>query len=224
MKKLMVVLAILAIASVAQAEILATWNFFGSNSTMWPGVAPVAGANLAANIESAELTFGPTFTATTSASGLRGNGVTWGGTGRTIALGDTSYIQISLEAADGFTLTVTDISGIFSGSASGVGGTDRWSAQADGGGYAFVIDAQTTVNGSRNFDITDTTGVTVDLRYYNSPTAAAGTYGFLSTTTANHGIVINGTTQSAAPIPEPATMALLGIGGLALALRRKIRK
>lgn len=224
MKKLMVALAIVAIASVAQAEILATWNFNGSNSTDWFGAAPLAGGNLAANIESAELTFGADFTATSSANGLRGNGVTWGGTGRTIALGDTSYIQLSFAAASGYTLTVEDITGIFSGSSTGVGGTDRWAAQADGGGYAFVVDAQTTANGTRNFDITDTMGSTVDLRYFNSPTAAGGTYGFLSSSTANNGITVNGTTQLAAPIPEPATMSLLGLGALAMVLRRKIRK
>lgn len=216
MKKLIIALAIVAVASVAQAEILASWGFAGSNSTAWQAAAPLAGSSLAANIDSASLSFGAGFTATSSANNLRGNGTTWGGAGRTIALTDTSFIQLDLAAASGYTLTVEDIATIVSGSQ--VNAQDRWAASADGGSYAFVNAQSTaTANGTRNHDITDTTGETVGLRYFASPTGASTSFGFSGA----NSLVVNGTTHA---VPEPATMGLLGLGALAMVLRRKIRK
>ena len=216
MKKLIIALAIVAVASVAQAEILASWGFAGSNSTAWQAAAPLAGSSLAANIDSASLSFGAGFTATSSANNLRGNGTTWGGAGRTIALTDTSFIQLDLAAASGYTLTVEDIATIVSGSQ--LNSQDRWAASADGGSYAFVNAQSTaTANGTRNHDITDTTGETVGLRYFASPTGASTSFGFSGA----NSLVVNGATQA---VPEPATMGLLGLGALAMVLRRKIRK
>ena len=220
MKKLLIALAILAVAAVAQADILATWNFSGSNSTQWPSAMPLAGANLDANIASASLSLGGGFVASSSSNNLRANGTGWGGT-TPPTLQDSSYVQISLAAASSYTLTVETITGAVSGSGTGVGGVDRWAAQADGGGYGWVIGETATANNtSMSWDITDTTGASVDLRYFASPTVAGGTWGFQGISGGNS-IVINGTTQA---IPEPATMSLLGLGALAMVLRRKMKK
>lgn len=218
MKKLMIALAIVAIASVAQAEVLATWGFNGSNSTDWYAAAPVAATTLGNNIDSGSLTFGAGFTATTAANSLRGNGTSWGGTSRTIGLADASYVQLSLAAASGYTLTVMDITCAMSGSSTGQNGEDRWAANSNGGAYSFVTSqASYGANGSKPYDVTDTTGSTVGLRYFASPTSTGGTWGFYSAS----GISVNGTTQA---VPEPATMSLLGLGALAMILRRKMSK
>jgi hypothetical protein len=225
MKKILVVLAVLAMASAAQAAVLATWNFQGSNSSLWGEAAPIAGANLGTGIGSAALTFGTGFTATSSGNNLRGNGTTWGGVSRTIAVGDSSYVQLLLTAASLYTLTVQSVDARMDGSSTGIGGSERWAANADGGAYSFVIAAGTTANGTlRSFDVTDTAGSSVGLRYFASPTAAGGSWGFSGTTgtaPASQSIVVNGTTTS---IPEPATMGLLGLGALAMVLRRKMKK
>lgn len=218
MKKLMIALAILAVAAVAQADILATWNFYGSNSTQWEPAMPLAGANLDANIASASLSLGGGFVASSSSNNLRANGTYWGITSPD--LGD-AYVQISLAAVSGYTLTVETITGAVSGSGTGVGGVDRWAASADGGAYGWIITATTTANNNAmSWNVDDTTGTNITLRYFASPTVAGGTWGFQGISGGNS-IVINGTTQA---IPEPATMSLLGLGALAMVLRRKMKK
>ena len=227
MKKLLIALAILAVAAVAQADILATWNFYGSNSTQWESAMPLAGANLDAKIASASLSLGADFVASTSVNNLRANGTGWsaGGAGSALDLNGGGYIQLLLTASSGYELTVTDIAGRTAGSGTGIGGAQRWAANSNGGAYSWVVEEGVTANDTAAaWDITDTTGSTVGLRIFASPTAAAGSWGFAgnnSATPADQSIVINGTTQA---IPEPATMSLLGLGALAMVLRRKMKK
>ena len=221
MKKLLIALAILAVASVAQAEILATWNFQGTNSTGVFGDGSMAGTIVAANIDSAVLSFGTDFVASTSGNNLRANGTGWsaGGAGSALDLNGGGYIQLLLTASSGYELTVTDIAGRTAGSGTGIGGAQRWAANSNGGAYSWVVEEGVTANDTAAaWDITDTTGSTVGLRIFASPTAAAGSWGFAGNASAES-IIINGTV-----IPEPATMSLLGLGALAMVLRRKIRK
>ena len=106
MKKLLIALTILAVASVAQAEILATWNFQGTNSTgLWDnGAGSMAGTIVADNIDSANLTFGADFVASTSGNNLRANGTGWSSGGALSALDLTGggYIQLLLTASTGY--------------------------------------------------------------------------------------------------------------------------
>ncbi len=223
MKKLLIALAILAVAAVAQADILATWNFYGSNSTQWSGAMPLAGANLDAHIASASLSLSAGLTATSSGNNLRSNGTYWGITAPNLS--DAGYVQIALVADTDYEMTIETITGRVAGSGTGVGGEDRWAASVDGGAYGWIITATTTANNNAmSWNVDDTTGTNITLRYYASPTVAGGTWGFSgssSATPADQSIVINGTTQS---VPEPATMGLLGLGALAMVLRRKMKK
>ena len=223
MKKLLIALTILAVASVAQAEILATWNFQGTNSTgLWDnGAGSMAGTIVADNIDSANLTFGADFVASTSGNNLRANGTGWSSGGALSALDLTGggYIQLLLTASSGYELTVTDIAGRVAGSGTGMGGAQRWAANSNGGAYSWVVAEGVTANDTAAaWDIADTTGSSVGLRIFASPTAGPGSWGFAGNSSAES-IIINGTV-----IPEPATMSLLGLGALAMVLRRKIRK
>ncbi len=223
MKKLMIALAIATVASVASADILATWNFYGSNSTQWGPAMPLAGTNLDANIASASLTLSGALTTTSSGNNLRSNGTYWGITAPNLS--DAGYVQIALVADTGYEMTIETITGRVAGSGTGVGGVDRWAASVDGGGYGWIITESATANNTAmSWNVDDTTGTNITLRYYASPAAAGGSWGFSgnnSATPADQSIVINGTTQA---VPEPATMSLLGLGALAMVLRRKMSK
>ncbi|HRT05263.1 MAG TPA: hypothetical protein P5204_06155, partial [Kiritimatiellia bacterium] len=142
MKKLMIALVIATVASVASADILATWNFYGSNSTQWSGAMPLAGANLDANIASASLSLSAGLTATSSGNNLRSNGTYWGITAPNLS--DAGYVQIALVADTGYEMTIETITGRVAGSGTGVGGLDRWAASVDGGAYGWIITESAT--------------------------------------------------------------------------------
>lgn len=213
MKKLLIALAILAVASVAQAELLATWTFASGAST-------VAENASAANID--QVTFGELTrvvlgTSSTSSGQFASNN--WGTEGNGISLAVT--VASGYEIAN----SVIGVGGL-NGSNTGPG-TLQWSLN--------TVDVGTpwTVAYSSGSSVTDpvavgTIGTGVNALFLRStggqvatPTATPATAGSARLLTE---LTMNGDIQSTAAIPEPATMSLLGLGALAMVLRRKLRK
>jgi trimeric autotransporter adhesin len=218
MKKLLIALAILVFAVAAHAEVIATWTFPVSS------LATAAADSQDANFDATLVLERGAGAIATTGGGFRTTG--FGNDGINVA--NTDYFQIVMQAASGFELSLNGISGAFIGTASyssGTGVSHQWAYSIDGGAFSLIDSAVTRIgNGTSDFDFTGTAGLQsvtgeVTLRYYASGNTTTGGWGFNS-----GGFTVDGALASAAPIPEPATMGLLGLGALAMVLRRKIRK
>ena len=213
MKKLLVALSIAAIASVAQAELLATWTF------------PVGGASsMAANGSAAnigQVTFGEL---TRVNLGVAGTAVNQFAANNWVA--PANGISLGVTVAAGYEIANATIGvGGLNGSGTGAG-TLQWSLNGSDVGTAWTVAfasansvyadvAVGTIDQGVNTLFLRSTGGAV-----NTPTgspAAAGSSRLLNSMT------MGGDIQAQA-VPEPATLSLLGLGALAVALRRKMKK
>ena len=208
MKKLLIALTILAVASVAQAELLATWTFEGGNST-------VATESTAANID--QVTFGELTrvnlgTASTSANQFAANNWTDPANG----------ISLSIGVAAGYSIANTTIGvGGLNGSNTGPG-TLQWSLNGTDVGTAWTV-AFSSGSSVKADVAVGTIGSGVNTLFLRSTGGQVGTPTGTPATAGSARLLTN-MTMSGDVIPEPATMSLLGLGALAMVLRRKIRK
>lgn len=208
MKKLLIALAILAVASVAQAELLATWDTVGGVVTDGADGATVSDLSV----------YGGAATTGTSIWGM--NDMTTGG-------GFQFTVSSIMFGAEEGVINNAVIAGSYTGSATGpnvlnwfvgaslVDTVDRGKAAGGSFGAGAGGDLGTINSGDVVYLRADTTGGTVRSGTSETFSNTGGTFYI------NKAMTLNGDISA---VPEPATMSLLGLGALAMVLRRKIRK
>ena len=228
MKKLMIALAIVALASVAQAEVVASWTASGANNfnSMGTVAATTSGYGFS-------MIGGGGFNGTSAPAGatFSGAGATAGSA--SAAYGTGEYLYFTWNNA--YTLTLDSVTARYS-RGSGGATTAQWGI-IDGGwtsiGSAASITMATTPGTSYKGITTTFSSVSglesgqLGVAFFGGSGSTATDWVRLDSRPSGTPVValsIEGTMNPVTPIPEPATMGLLGLGALALALRRKLSK
>ena len=229
MKKLMIALTIVAIASVAQAELLATWTASGVNNLAGGPFDQTGGSTY----NFAMVTGGGFVAGGTPAA------VTYAGAGANAAdaataYADGQYMYFTWDAD--YTLSLDSVSAFYTRSATGAQNA-QWGTIISGtwSDIGTAITAITTATPTASTSPITTTFPDVSglesgqlgvAFYGGSSSANTAWVRFDSRPSAAPQVAlsIEGTMNPVTPIPEPATMGLLGLGALALALRRKLSK
>lgn len=229
MKKLMIALAIVALASVAQAELVASWTASGANNFNSMGTVAATTSDYGFSMIG-----GGGFNGTTAPAGatFAGAGATAGSASAAYGIGEYLYFTWDTD----YTLSLDSVTARYS----------RGSGGATSAQWGTIISSNWTSIGSAITAITTATPTTSTAPITTTFTSVSGLesgqlgvafFGGSGTSatdwvrldsrpsaTPQVALSINGTMESAGPIPEPATMGLLGLGALALALRRKLSK
>lgn len=216
MKKILAGIAVLAVAAAAQADLLATWTFDAGESSvqMDPnGNAANIGQVTIGNLERIDTKINGTgagqFTAATSWSANSGIGIP-------VAVNDGYEIA-------GAQLALTSGSAI-NGANSGPGFV-QWSLGSTPVGTAWTVSRT-----SGNSDAPAVDVGTISAGNHSLYLFASGTTSVTGGTLGSGGVRLwgsmnmEGSVQEATSVPEPATMSLLGLGALAMVIRRKLRK
>ena len=205
MKKLMIALTIVAIASVAQAELLATWTL--TNST---GVVEENGS--AANIDQVSFT-------DLSRVGL-GVSTTAGFSGNNWVADLGNGVQFTATVNSGYEIANTVLAGRINGSNGGPANL-IWSVNGSDVSGATVSPLYTFADFSATIGTLAAGANTVLLHAVDTVAITGGAANAAGGIRLMTSLTMNGDVQS---VPEPATMSLLGLGALAMVLRRKMSK
>ena len=228
MKKLMVALAVVAIAAAAQAAVIASWTTTTADNLSAGSIAETGGYGYSFTMNSGggfltggtssagAISMAPGNAASASAAFTAGQYVyfTW----------DTDY-TLSLDAAAArYTRSGT-------GAQSAQWGTIIGGVWSDIGSAVSVTmtATPTTAYGATTTSFTGVSGLTsgqLGMAVYGGTGSANNNwirFDSRPTTTAQVALSLDGT-MTPTSIPEPATMGLLGLGALAMVIRRKLSK
>ena len=204
MKKVLAGLAVLAFVAAAQAELLATWDTVGGAATInYTGEGGFSAGNL-------ELYGNAKQTSTTSIFGV--NTLTDGASG----------IAFTVMVDGGYEIANASLAGQYTGSATGPKTID-FLVNDD------VVASHTRTTQGGSFDVTlgslgEIAEVAMVAKVADGTVRSGSSEAFSNNAGSfviRTGMTLNGKVQA---VPEPATMSLLGLGALAMVIRRKLSK